>query len=80
VKRFQYKISGQGKEETIWVCAACKKAHLEEILLGKMKIFHVMCVAEAQAGNLVITSPKMSANFEWKLKRMRRRKLCGGKN
>jgi len=38
VKKFKYIISGQGKEEIIWACAACKKVHMEEILLGKWKL------------------------------------------
>ena len=38
MKKFKYIISGQGKEEMIWVCAACKKEHMEEILLGKWKL------------------------------------------
>jgi len=38
VRRFEYKIAGQRKEETIWVCDICKKAYVEKILQGKWKM------------------------------------------
>ena len=41
MKKFKYKITDQNSEKDIWTCAACKKAHIEKILLGEWKLIEM---------------------------------------
>ena len=41
MKKFKYIIIDQNNERNIWTCAACKKAHIEKILLGEWKLIEM---------------------------------------
>jgi hypothetical protein len=41
VKKFNYIILGKKNLEEIWVCAACKKMHTDEIIMGKWKLIEM---------------------------------------
>ena len=41
MKKFKYINIDQNNERNIWTCAACKKAHIEKILLGEWKLIEM---------------------------------------
>jgi predicted nucleic acid-binding Zn ribbon protein len=41
MKKFKYINIFQNNERNIWTCAACKKAHIEKILLGEWKLIEM---------------------------------------